>query len=146
MALETGSKARIQTRAAASLSQADPHSCTRGPSLSPSPGERCLGLIPPQPFRQTKRHQQGELSGATGIRGVLSHRREYKESGAPPQKGLRTESLKQWGAGPGMTPGHTEEGVRLRDSRPLPQCLPESLRTGDSPCQAPSGTRGKVKY
>lgn len=109
MALEIDSKARIQTRTAASLSQADPSSWAQPVSLTWGPM--------PRPHHPT-------ATQATGIRDVLSHRREYKESGALPKKGPRTESLKQWGAGPGMRPGHTEEGVRLRESRPLPQRLP----------------------
>lgn len=52
-----------------------------------------------------------------------------------------------WMAGVGMTPGHTEEGVRLRESLPLPNTSQMfSLRASSSPHQAPRGTVEKVKY
>lgn len=68
----------------------------------------------------------------------------------PTRKGLElsrlTNGREGWLAGVGMRPGHTEEGVRLRESLPLPnisQMLSEQL---PCPARPPRGTQGKVKY
>lgn len=119
MALETGSKARIQTRAAASLPQADPRSRAQPVSLTWGPMPR---PHPPTAIQAAPKAPAGRTFWSYRNQGCPGPWEGVQVSRVPhPRNGSGLSHLK---TGPGMRPGHTEEGVRLRDSPPLSQRLP----------------------